>query len=363
MSKQESATVWGENMMQPFSVNHLDDTQFEELCYDLLQELGFKNLKWRKGTGLSSSPADRGRDIECELIREDMDGTSYVEKWHVECKHHTKGVPPEKLQGALTWAGVKRPHTLLIIASNFLSNAAIDFLREFTEQNRPAFRIKIWERKDLEKLTTGKTRLLQKYNVDTSFLYFSSMHPKHLMYIRHTPINSFDRFIEAINLLDEDIRDEAIAIACREINTDSDADEEGLIKFGMDFLIERCQQLMASMSEEFLVRSLLMSVLQTAKDQISEPAIEEQIESIKSSQVFPTEIDYVNDDRLEKIRKQYESVEWVDKVLSKDEYRNLIIENTEHEIQHTKERHEKFTRLYAEICERVIDYLMEEDLF
>ena len=51
--------------MQEFSLNHLTDTEFEQFCYDLLSELKFVNLNWRKGTGFSSSPSDRGRDIEC----------------------------------------------------------------------------------------------------------------------------------------------------------------------------------------------------------------------------------------------------------------------------------------------------------
>jgi len=44
-------------------IDAIDDTDFEELCFELLQELGFVNVDWRKGTVLPSSPADRGRDI------------------------------------------------------------------------------------------------------------------------------------------------------------------------------------------------------------------------------------------------------------------------------------------------------------
>jgi hypothetical protein len=44
--------------------NRLSATDFEEFCCDLLEELGFVNLEWRKGTGKKASPADSGRDIE-----------------------------------------------------------------------------------------------------------------------------------------------------------------------------------------------------------------------------------------------------------------------------------------------------------
>jgi len=39
------------------SFNKLSDTEFEEFTYDLLEELGFVNLDWRKGTGKKTSPA------------------------------------------------------------------------------------------------------------------------------------------------------------------------------------------------------------------------------------------------------------------------------------------------------------------
>ena len=49
---------------EEFSFDHLDPTTFEQFCYDLLVEMGFSNVTWRKGTGLETSPADQGRDIE-----------------------------------------------------------------------------------------------------------------------------------------------------------------------------------------------------------------------------------------------------------------------------------------------------------
>src|SRR5437870_2925217 len=108
--------------MDAFSLDHLNETEFEQFCYDLLAELFFVNINWRKGTGLSSSPSDRGRDIVCQLLHKGVDGKQYFETWFVECKHYKQGVPPDKIQGAISWAVSERPDKLLIIASNFLSN-------------------------------------------------------------------------------------------------------------------------------------------------------------------------------------------------------------------------------------------------
>jgi hypothetical protein len=151
--------------MQRFSLDHLTETQFEEFCYDLLAELGFTNMSWRKGTGLSSSPSDRGRDIECQLIREDVDGDTILETWFVECKHYKQGVPPDAIHGALSWATSERPDKLLIIASNFLSNPTKDYLTDYQRNNRPSFKIKCWERPCLEKLSLEKLDLLRKYEI------------------------------------------------------------------------------------------------------------------------------------------------------------------------------------------------------
>ena len=73
----------------------MTDTEFEEFCFELMRELGFVNVDWRKGTPKAASPADRGRDIVAEMERADADGASFTETWFVDCKHYDKGVPPE----------------------------------------------------------------------------------------------------------------------------------------------------------------------------------------------------------------------------------------------------------------------------
>jgi len=145
------------------SLDEMDETDFEEFCFNLLRELGFVNVDWRKGTGLPASPADRGRDIVAELERTDVDGAKHFETWFVDCKHYKRGVPPEKLQGLLAWAHAERPHTVLVIASNFLSNPAKDYLNDYENNNRPPFRIKYWELPTLDRLTKDKDEFLRRF--------------------------------------------------------------------------------------------------------------------------------------------------------------------------------------------------------
>lgn len=142
----------------------LNDTQFEEFTVDLLDAMEFVNIDWRKGTGKRTSPADSGRDIACQLVRRDVDGSVHLEKWFVDCKHFTRGVPPTELHNLLAWAQAERPDTALFVVSNFLSNPAKDHLHNYLNQ-KPSFKIKVWERPDLERLAASRVALLRRHNL------------------------------------------------------------------------------------------------------------------------------------------------------------------------------------------------------
>ena len=85
--------------------DHLSYSDFEELTYDLLAALGFVNLRWRRGSGLGGACADQGRDLVAKLLQTEPDGGQNLERWFVQCKHYVRGVPPEKLDGALAAIG------------------------------------------------------------------------------------------------------------------------------------------------------------------------------------------------------------------------------------------------------------------
>src|SRR5215471_18157819 len=149
--------------MHDLSFNHLSDTDFEEFSFDLLHQLKFFNVDWRKGTGLKSSPADRGRDIVAYQDRIDVDKSHHVEKWFVDCKHYKRGVPPTELRNLLAWAEAERPDVVLFVVSNFLSNSSKDYLENYRRNNHPPFKIKYWEKPQLARLV--KARLIRKYEL------------------------------------------------------------------------------------------------------------------------------------------------------------------------------------------------------
>ncbi|MFA5771554.1 MAG: restriction endonuclease [Thermoplasmata archaeon] len=199
-------------MSKKFSLDHLSDTDFEEYCFDLIKEWGFKNVDWRKGTGKSTSPSDNGRDIEAERIAEDFDGETIKEKWFFECKHYKEGVPPDKIQGALSWANVERPEVLVIICSNFLSNPCKESLKKYIRENKPAFKIREWELKELEQLSFGKTVILNKYKLSDGLDFINDMHPFHMKYVSKPHHNTLDYFFSILDTYDVRKRDEILGI-------------------------------------------------------------------------------------------------------------------------------------------------------
>jgi hypothetical protein len=127
--------------------------------------MGYVNVDWRKGTGLNSSPSDRGRDVVAELPRVEPDGTQYNEKWFVDCKHFRRGVPPTELSNLLTWSEAERPDVALFVVSNFLSNPSKDYLDLYLKNNRPPFKIRHWELPKLQKLSVKKHGLLRQFEL------------------------------------------------------------------------------------------------------------------------------------------------------------------------------------------------------
>ncbi len=147
------------------SFDHLNATEFEELCYELMKLMGFVNLNWRKGTAKAASPADSGRDIEAQVLKTDIDSSQHFERWFVDCKHYEKGVPAVEMNNLLTWSQAERPHVALFVASGYLSNPAKDQLKNYELNNRPPFKIKFWEAPQLTDLIKKFPTLLDKFEL------------------------------------------------------------------------------------------------------------------------------------------------------------------------------------------------------
>jgi hypothetical protein len=169
----EDASPDGNDLLAPSSANQngkvsfddLSPTEFEEFCFDLLKSAGYLNVDWRKGTPLSASPADQGRDIEAIFERADLDDFRIHERWNVDAKHYAKAVPPDAFESLMSWSWATRPDVALIIVSGFLSNQAKNWIQAYVDGNRPPFRIRYWERPVLQSLVERFPALLERHKL------------------------------------------------------------------------------------------------------------------------------------------------------------------------------------------------------
>jgi DNA-binding TFAR19-related protein (PDSD5 family) len=147
----------------------LSDEKFEEMCFELLLQIGYERLIWRQGG------ADNGRDIEGYLETSNPLVGKITEKWFFECKRYEKGLPPEKIDSKIAWANAEQPQHLTIIISSYLTNNARTWLEKI-ELGKP-YSVHIIEGKQLK-------QLLLNYPATISS-YFRNQYEKLLLDIQH----------------------------------------------------------------------------------------------------------------------------------------------------------------------------------
>jgi len=337
--------------LKTFSLNHLTDAEFEEFCYDLLEALGATKLTWRKGTGFASSSADQGRDIECYFERQDVDGRS-LEKWFVDAKRYKQGVPPEKLQSLLSWAAAERPHAVLIVTSNFLSNPAKNYLDSYERNNHPAFKIKAWERPDLERFVIGKPLLMRKYDLGGEFEFLNILHPAHITYLRQPPINTLDHFFDILDRLEHGERSDFlfgafIYIINPEFGEVTDPKRQSLGDLSKrsvnyaDFR-RKVYALAHEVTPFFLIQSIVFHELSSLFMSADKTSVQQSQENMKESVAF-------FEDKLKRPHPDPNTI----KACIRDLTRS--IEQAE---QRTAENYERYTAF----CEKIVEPLLNERL-
>lgn len=353
--------------MQPFSLDHLTSTEFENFCFDLLGELGFVNISWRKGTGLASSPSDSGRDIECKREITDVDGNKYFETWFVECKHYLEGVPPTKIQGVLSWAMAENPDKVLIIASNFLSNPTKDYLETYEQGNRPKFKIKFWEKPDIEKLTLGKSKILKKYKIVGEFPYVRILHPAHLLYMKGLQFNSLKYLFDCLDSLDAKKRDEVLYWAYESIISpryrESINGKETLLELRIDEVSydafkKKCHQINRSKSiNEIDLVFLIVSITLNAWISIGDTtSIDESVHRAESRIEFMKQA--INDEISSDVLDEHA----VELFKDKEKLRRMLA-FMEERLPQIEENVQQSYNLYEYFCEMIVARLLQEELF
>lgn len=152
------------SLEQPLTTNvnsidlaRLTPKQFEELVYDLLEAEEFQHLDWRDGG------ADGGRDIVAMSLETDGIGFREQRIWFCDAKLYSTGIGFEVIQSTLAKATAQGIDYLLFAVWPHLTPPAKDNLEVWKETNRPRFKIRIWEKKDIERLLLKHPDILKKY--------------------------------------------------------------------------------------------------------------------------------------------------------------------------------------------------------
>ena len=121
----------------------LTPSEFEELCYSLVEANGFQELRWYgKGGG------DKGRDILAKKEIAFTERTRVLESWIIQCKRYTAQPPGiTQIASFLEQCREHRPDNVLIVISNTLSADTKDWITAVRSEYR--FRIHLWEEMDL----------------------------------------------------------------------------------------------------------------------------------------------------------------------------------------------------------------------
>ncbi|MEA2238197.1 MAG: hypothetical protein QOC81_2921 [Thermoanaerobaculia bacterium] len=103
---------------------------FEELCAELVTELGFINVR-RQGSGTQF-----GRDIAADFA------ARRAEPWFFECKRYSRPIPLKEISNKLLWADAQDRLDYFVIVSN--ADVSNDFQQLIDLPSRRRYKILTW---------------------------------------------------------------------------------------------------------------------------------------------------------------------------------------------------------------------------
>lgn len=142
---------------ESLKIEDLSSEQFEELIYELVSGLGFKNLVWNDGG------KDGGRDLEAEYIYHNPAGKTETQKWYIDAKNYSRGVPFEKIYPTLAQASVTWPDYLYFAVYPHLTPECKEKLETHKAQTQGGPKIDVWEGKEIEEMVYSQPAVLKRF--------------------------------------------------------------------------------------------------------------------------------------------------------------------------------------------------------
>jgi hypothetical protein len=131
----------------------LKQEHLEETLYWLLDEIGLRNLTWRRGGKTTNAP-DGGRDLEGTLEVATPVGEFKTERWWVEAKGREDTVEKTHVFKSIHSAAMRNELDVVVIATNTqFSNPTHDEVKAWQEAH-PRPTVWLWQSEHLERLLT-----------------------------------------------------------------------------------------------------------------------------------------------------------------------------------------------------------------
>lgn len=115
----------------------LSPTEFENLTYDTLSAIGFKNLVWR------TPGADGGRDIEGQASYRDPTGHESLQIWYIECKKYQSSIDWPTVWQKISYAESNGADVLLLSTNSTPSPNCETHISQWNA-SRKIPKIRVW---------------------------------------------------------------------------------------------------------------------------------------------------------------------------------------------------------------------------
>lgn len=142
---------------ESLKIGELTSDQFEELIYELMDARGFENLVWNDGG------KDGGRDIEAQYVYRNPAGKLEKQKWYIDAKNYSKGVPFEKIQPTLAKSFATHPDYLHFAIYPHLTPECKETLKEYKSHTPGGPKIDFWEGKEIEEMVYTQPEILKRF--------------------------------------------------------------------------------------------------------------------------------------------------------------------------------------------------------
>lgn len=126
----------------------LKQEHLEELLYWLLDAVGVRDLRWRRGGSNGGAP-DGGRDLEGTFHQPTPFGEFQAQRWWVQAKGRSGTVEPAAIHSTLNNAA-ERSDVLVFATNTQFSNPTIDWVDEW-QRRHPLPKVYLWARETLER--------------------------------------------------------------------------------------------------------------------------------------------------------------------------------------------------------------------